>query len=84
MGSHGAVGKGGGGKEKGNPGIADPGAAAPAAASAADKVGWLVPDETNTPGIENEKKKKRKKIQIVETSFRVEHGNGSVLHTLAT
>ncbi len=48
MGSHGAVGKGGGGKEKGNPGIADPGAAAAAAASAVDEVGWLVPGETNT------------------------------------
>lgn len=47
MGSHGAVGKGGGGKEKGKPGIADPGAAAAAAAAAAsavDEVGWLVPD----------------------------------------
>lgn len=47
MGSHGAVGKGGGGKEKGKPGIADPGAAAAAAAAAAsavDDVGWLVPD----------------------------------------
>lgn len=46
MGSHGAVGKGGGGKEKGKPGIADPGAAAPAAESAADEVGWLVPEDT--------------------------------------
>lgn len=50
IGSHGAAGKGGGGKEKGNPGIADPGAAAAAAAaaddvaaSAAAEVGWLVP-----------------------------------------
>lgn len=48
MGSHGAVGKGGGGKEKGKPGIADPGAAAAAAASAVDEVDWLVPGETNT------------------------------------
>lgn len=46
MGSHGAVGKGGGGKEKGKPGIADPGAAAVAVVSAADEVDWLVPDET--------------------------------------
>lgn len=48
MGNHGAVGKGGGGKEKGNPGIADPGAAAAAAVSVVDEVGWLVPKETNT------------------------------------
>lgn len=51
MGSQGAVGKGGGGKEKGKPGRADPGAAAAAAAAAAvsadDDVGWLEPDETN-------------------------------------
>lgn len=48
MGSHGAVGKGGGGKEKGKPGIADPGAAFAAAAagvSAVEELGWLVPDE---------------------------------------
>lgn len=49
MGSHGAVGKGGGGKEKGKPGIADPGAAVAAAAaagvSAVEELGWLVPDE---------------------------------------
>lgn len=54
MGSHGAVGKGGGGKEKGKPGIADPGAAAAAAAAAAasvvDEVGWLVPEKTNILG----------------------------------
>lgn len=44
MGSHGAVGKGGGGKEKGNPGIVEPGAAAAVAESAVDELGWLVPD----------------------------------------
>jgi len=44
MGSQGAVGKGGGGKEKGKPGIADPGAAAGVVVSAVDVVGWLVPD----------------------------------------
>ena len=44
MGSHGAEGKGGGGKEKGKPGIADPGAAAAAEVSAVDDEGWLVPD----------------------------------------
>lgn len=38
MGSHGAVGKGGGGKEKGKPGIADPGAAAAVAGSVVDEV----------------------------------------------
>lgn len=51
MGSHGAVGKGGGGKEKGNPGIAGPGAAAAVAVSAVDEVGWLEPGgnkHTNT------------------------------------
>lgn len=48
MGSHGAVGKGGGGKEKGKPGIADPGASAAAVVSAVEEVGWLVPDEPNT------------------------------------
>lgn len=44
MGSHGAVGKGGGGKEKGKPGIADPGAAAVALVSAAGEVDWLEPE----------------------------------------
>lgn len=52
MGSHGAVGKGGGGKEKGNPGIVDPGAAAAAAAVAesavVDELGWLLPDGNKT------------------------------------
>lgn len=43
MGSHGAVGKGGGGKEKGKPGI-DPGAAAAAAESAVEDDGWVVPE----------------------------------------
>lgn len=43
MGSHGAVGKGGGGKEKGKPGIADPGAPAAVAVSVVDEVDWLVP-----------------------------------------
>lgn len=43
MGSHGAVGNGGGGKEKGKPGIDDPGAA-DAVVSVVDEVGWLVPD----------------------------------------
>lgn len=46
MGSHGAVGKGGGGKEKGKPGIAD--AEAAADVSVVDEVAWLVPDENNT------------------------------------
>lgn len=42
MGSHGAAGKGGGGKENGKPGTADPGAAAVVAESAVDVVGWVV------------------------------------------
>lgn len=47
MGSHGAAGKGGGGKENGKPGTADPGPAAVAAESAVDVVGWVVPEGKN-------------------------------------
>lgn len=56
MGSHGGVGKGGGGKEKGKPGIADPGAAAAVAlVSAAGEVDWLVPETiTHTRTYRNE------------------------------
>lgn len=48
MGSQGAVGKGGGGKENGNPGKPVPGAGAAVEVSAADDVSWLLPGKTHT------------------------------------